>query len=239
MSKTKDEMSTGEVKSLSNGNGVDFVFNETSVDLVFSEKTPLLHNISAFLDCLPADTESVQIVIYAFNSSYEEYNDATKTLAEHEVWYNLPVSDRLDLLSAAVDNLIDSASAVVATGGSLDDSENDETAAELKKFKTNVRAVARSFSSCIECVDYSSYVEDLLLDLHRKLIGLGNPTLFRTSMEIFRKKMPETMNSIEWKLFSGSNKSSKQTSVGRVITLNSPKGPNEQAPNEQASEPKD
>lgn len=227
---SKIAVSTGEAK---------FHVDGTSVDLVFSEKTPFLHSISGFLDCLPADTESVQIVIYAFNSSYEGYDDATKTLAEHEVWYNLPVSDRLDLLSAAVDNLIDSASEVVATGGSLDDdSENDETAAELKKFKTNVRAVARSFSSCIECVDYSSYVEDLLLDLHRKLIGLGNPTLFRTSMEIFRKKMPETMNSIEWNLFSGSNKPNKQTSVGKVITVSSYRASNEQAPNEQASEPK-
>ena len=225
MSKITDAMSTGEVKSTSDENGVD---------LVFSEKTSLLRNISGFLDCLPADTESVQIGIYAFNSSYEGYDDATKTLAEHEVWYNLPVSDRLDLLSAAVDNLIDSASAVVATDGSLDDdSENDETVAELKKFKANVRAVARSFSSCIECVDYSSYVEDLLLDLHRKLIGLGNPNLFRTSMEIFRKKMPETMNSIEWNLFSGSNKPNKQTSVGKVITVSS----YTKAPNEQASEP--
>ena len=127
--------------------------------IIHAEADKLVSSLQDFLSSLPADTKSVQVVMYAYADDYETYNDKTKCVAEGDSWYVLPEDARMELIGKAVTHCLQLAAEVVSAPSETEE-EYNEAEEKLGNLREALKSLARSFSLYMENVDTAAVYQN-------------------------------------------------------------------------------
>lgn len=175
--------------------------------VVLADKTALLSSIGDFLAELPADTKSVQCVLYAYTDDYDNYGDKTKCVAEADAWFNLSDEEQLDLLGGAVTTCLKRVSGYIAAASETEEDllAKEELLTELKKTFKNL---SRSFVIYMDNLDTASLANEQLERLFDGILAQSNRAIFSAAFDIFKKReaLSTPMEELQWKLLSAKTK---------------------------------
>lgn len=184
------------------------------------ESGKLVSTLEDFLSALPADTKSVQVVMYAYADDYETYNDKTKCVAEGDSWYVLPEDARMELIGKAVTHCLQLAAEVVSAPSETEE-EYNEAEEKLGNLREALKSLARSFSLYMENVDTAALAGAQLERLFEGIIAFNNRVIYGLALETFqkRKTLRQPLDELQWKLMSGNAKPAKAKvhSVGAPV----------------------
>lgn len=186
---------------------------------IYPSKEGLIASINDFLEALPADTKSVQCVLYAYTDDYENYSDkTTKCVAETDLWYNLSEEEQMELLGESVTACLKQLVKVITAPSETEEEvlARDEG---LTLVKGALKALARSFVIYLENIDTASMAGEQLIRLFDGILGHNDRQIFSVAFDIFRKKkaLEPMMEELQWKLLSGKTAKAKGTAVGAPI----------------------
>lgn len=190
------------------------------------ESVKLINALESFLGTLPADTKSVQVVMYAYADDYESYNDKTKCVAEGDSWYVLPEDARMELIGKAVTHCLQLAAEVVSAPSETEE-EYNEAEEKLDALREALKSLARSFSLYMENVDTAALAGTQLERLFEGVIAFNNRVIYGLTLETFqkRKTLRQPLDELQWKLLAGNAKPAKAKvhSIGAPAVPTSPK----------------
>lgn len=177
---------------------------------IHAESDKLVSSLQDFLNSLPADTKSVQVVMYAYVDDYETYTDKTKCVAEGDSWYVLPEDARMELIGRAVTHCLQLAAAVVASPSETEE-EYAEAEEKLETLRAALKSISRSFALYMENVDTAALAGSQLERLFEGMLAFNNRVIFGIAMEIFqkRKSLRQPLEELQWKLMASSAKAPK------------------------------
>ena len=180
--------------------------------VILDKKEEFLESVTNFLERLPADTRSVQCLLYAFDSGYDDYNEkTTKEVSAQDGWLILPDQMRIDLLSSAVTSFLNSAKEYLRKKNGI--TEDDKVKAEelAISLKGETKTLARSFSLYADSIDTAKTAERQLEILFEGIVDLDDPKLFFSVSRAFSKKegLKPLVDEMKWRLMKRARKNNQ------------------------------
>lgn len=193
---------------------------------VTSKKEEIISAVESFLASLPADTKSVQLCCYAFNSSYDDYNDkTTKTVKEDDFWWNLSPDDQIGLLASAVTETLKQTVAFIGLPSDSEDALLARKTEEQQLVKAYKR-LSRSFTTVLgntsqDNLETAAVAEDQLENLFKGVISFQNKEVYTLLQNAFasRAELASALDQIQWKLLSTGSSKSDNDVVRRPIAV--------------------
>lgn len=189
--------------------------------IIHEDKNALLSAVQEFLSSLPADTRSVQCALFAYDSSYEDYDEKnTKCVSEQDVWFILSENDRMKLLEESVTSTLKKVGLYLSAPADTEEEllQKDELMKDLKVF---FKTLARSFSLYLENVDTAAIAIEQLDRLFDGILTYNDRSVFTTAFDLFRKKknLESQMEELQWKLLSKPrSKAAVKPPIGKTAT---------------------
>lgn len=190
---------------------------------LFGDKQAMVESFKDFLSELTSDTQSVQVAIFAYTDSYDNYDDKrTKCVKEGDIWWNLSPEDQMELLSDAVSTTLKK----VAEYESLAVETEDDVALKEEaknEIHTSFKRLARSFALNLGAeaennIETAASAEEQMERLFEGVIAFDNRQLYQLLIATFQKKkaLADVIDNLTWKIMS-QKKAAPKKAVGKPI----------------------
>lgn len=198
---------------------------------IFDNKKEAVDQLEAWLKNLPADTKSIQIAAFAYNDTYDGYNDeTTKCRKQGDIWWVLSPEAQGVLLENAVSATLQQVSEFLSLP---QETENDMLALKVheKELRKSFKALARSFDMSIggnaqDNIDTAAQSEEQLERLCSGVLAFENKDLYDLLMGLFSEYdgLKAPLDKMKWNLLTRGQKKKPTPAANKAPQVNKPIG---------------